>query len=199
MITLAEAAEQTGKSKSTLIRAIRKGKLSANRNEYGDYRLDPAELARVFTPVVTRHDEPHVASDTSQPMVADLLEMVKDRDSELADVRAELDDARDRLSEHREAARALMSPEDFDAKLAEVLSAEKAKQDVRAAEWKQSIEDRRLEIQQAKEEAERISEKAAADIAIVERRAAGERAIREALESRGLIARLLNRKPTPAG
>ena len=199
MITLTEAAEQSGKSKSTLIRAIRKGKLSASRNEHGDYRVDPAELARVFTPPVTRHDEPQPVVDASQPVVTDLLDMVKDRDSELAEVRAELDDVRDRLNEHREAARALMSPEDFDAKLAEALEAEKAKQEVRAAEWKQSLEDRKLEIQQARKAAEQISEKAATDIAKIERRASNERAIREALESRGLIARLLNRKPTTAG
>jgi len=158
MITLTEAAEQIGKSKSTLIRAIRRGKLSANRNEHGDYRVDPAELARVFTPSVTSHNEPQPTPEISQPVVTDLLDMVKDRDSELAEVRAELDDVRDRLNEHREAARTLMSPKDFDAKLAGALAAEKAKHDARAAEWERSIAARRQEIQQVKASAEQISE-----------------------------------------
>jgi len=50
MLTLTEAAEQTGKSKSTLTRAIKNGGLSAHRNEHGDYRVEPSELFRVYEP-----------------------------------------------------------------------------------------------------------------------------------------------------
>ena len=46
-ITLTEAVDLTGKSKSTLTRAITSGKLSANRSEDGKtYEVDEAELAR---------------------------------------------------------------------------------------------------------------------------------------------------------
>lgn len=48
MLTLAEAAERVGKSKPTLQRAIKAGKLSASRDEHGAYRIDPAELARAY-------------------------------------------------------------------------------------------------------------------------------------------------------
>lgn len=48
MITLRQAAELTGKSKSTLTRAIKAGRLSASRDATGMYAIDPAELARAF-------------------------------------------------------------------------------------------------------------------------------------------------------
>ena len=83
MLSLTEASEQTGKSKSTLNRAIKSGKLSAQRNEHGDYRVDPSELFRVFDPV--NHDAPNDSPQDNSGMVADLLDMVKDKDTELGD------------------------------------------------------------------------------------------------------------------
>lgn len=44
--TLGEAAKAAGFSKPTLSRAIKNGKLSANRLEDGSYSIDPAELER---------------------------------------------------------------------------------------------------------------------------------------------------------
>lgn len=48
MLSLKQAAEAVGKGKSTLQRAIKAGKLSAQISERGTYRIDPAELARVY-------------------------------------------------------------------------------------------------------------------------------------------------------
>jgi len=47
-LSLSQAAKLTGKSKSTINRAIKTGKLSATRHEDGTYSIDPAELARMF-------------------------------------------------------------------------------------------------------------------------------------------------------
>lgn len=47
-LSLSQAAKLTGKSKSTINRAIKSGKLSATRHEDGTYSIDPAELARAF-------------------------------------------------------------------------------------------------------------------------------------------------------
>lgn len=47
-LSLSQAAKLTGKSKSTVNRAIKTGKLSATRQEDGSYSIDPAELARTF-------------------------------------------------------------------------------------------------------------------------------------------------------
>ena len=52
-LSLREAAEQTGVSKSTVFRAIRAGKLSAARTADGNFEIDPAELFRVYAPKQT--------------------------------------------------------------------------------------------------------------------------------------------------
>jgi excisionase family DNA binding protein len=47
-LSLREAATETGTSKSTILRAIRAGRMSAERLEGGGYSIDPAELFRVY-------------------------------------------------------------------------------------------------------------------------------------------------------
>jgi len=47
-LTLGQAARLTGLGKTTLARAIKRGRLSATRTETGSYSIDAAELARVF-------------------------------------------------------------------------------------------------------------------------------------------------------
>lgn len=47
-LSLSQAAKLTSKSKSTINRAIKTGKLSATRHEDGTYSIDPAELTRAF-------------------------------------------------------------------------------------------------------------------------------------------------------
>ena len=49
--TLGTAAKATGKSKTTIQRAISKGLISADRGKNGEYSIDPAELHRVFQPL----------------------------------------------------------------------------------------------------------------------------------------------------
>jgi excisionase family DNA binding protein len=48
--SLREAAEQAGASKSTIFRAIKAGRLSATRDDDGNFAIDPAELFRVYPP-----------------------------------------------------------------------------------------------------------------------------------------------------
>jgi hypothetical protein len=50
MLNLREAAEQAGTSKSSIFRAIKSGRLSATRDDFGGIQIDPAELARAFPP-----------------------------------------------------------------------------------------------------------------------------------------------------
>src|SRR5215211_1790658 len=49
-LSLRDAAAQAGVSKTTILRAIRSGRLSAPRNDDGGYAIDPAELFRVYPP-----------------------------------------------------------------------------------------------------------------------------------------------------
>ena len=62
--TLGQAAKATGKSKTTVQRAIKTGKISAEKDDFGRYRIDPAELHRVFTPV--SDDEPEEQGETGE-------------------------------------------------------------------------------------------------------------------------------------
>jgi hypothetical protein len=48
--SLRQAAQEAGTSKSTILRAIQSGRLSATRTDDGGYSIDPAELFRVYPP-----------------------------------------------------------------------------------------------------------------------------------------------------
>lgn len=47
-LTLNKAAQTCGRSKSTLLEAIKSGRLSAPKDDKGRYAIDPAELHRAF-------------------------------------------------------------------------------------------------------------------------------------------------------
>lgn len=47
-LTLNQAAKACGRSKSTLLDAIRSGRMSAPKDDRGRYAIDPAELHRAF-------------------------------------------------------------------------------------------------------------------------------------------------------
>jgi len=197
LLTVTEAAKAVGVSRTTLYQKIKEGDLSRNSEK----QIDTADLLRVFgelrTPTVEHTvSSEHVQTDTN--LSTELLDMVQSKDAELDAMRSQLNETEQRLQEHREAAKALMSPEDFDAKLRKALDEKKVEHEAKARQWQKEIIRRQAEIDQAQEAARHISEKATADIAKIERRAAHERAIREALESRGFIGRLLNRKPVVA-
>ena len=97
MFTLGQAAKQTGISKTGIARAIKSGRLSATKEENGEYRIDPAELHRVY-PVTGGHEGESVRSATPKvdrvlqgqiDVLRELLEQVKD---ERDDLRRRLDD-----------------------------------------------------------------------------------------------------------
>lgn len=48
MLSLREAAELAGTSKSSILRAVKTGRLSATRNDQGEFKVDPAEVARAY-------------------------------------------------------------------------------------------------------------------------------------------------------
>jgi ATP-dependent exoDNAse (exonuclease V) beta subunit len=56
MLSLKQAALRVGKGKSTLQREIKAGKLSATRDEKQRYKIDPAELARVYPDDYAKHE-----------------------------------------------------------------------------------------------------------------------------------------------
>src|SRR3954463_8930068 len=49
-LSIRDAARQAGVSRSSILRAIQSGRMSAPRKDDGGYAIDPAELFRVFEP-----------------------------------------------------------------------------------------------------------------------------------------------------
>jgi excisionase family DNA binding protein len=50
-----EAAEATGKTKPTILRAIQANRIAARKDEHGRWQIDPAELHRVYRPIAAVH------------------------------------------------------------------------------------------------------------------------------------------------
>src|SRR5512132_1526806 len=46
--TLGTAAKATGRSRTSILRAIEKGKISAEKNVHGEWDIEPSELHRVY-------------------------------------------------------------------------------------------------------------------------------------------------------
>jgi hypothetical protein len=100
--TLGTAAKATGKSKPTIMRAIKTGKISAIEKTADGYKIDPAELHRVF-PLVTAEtvtsNAHNVTDETGNFIRIKELEMkleaalqrVTDKEEQLEDVRKDRD------------------------------------------------------------------------------------------------------------
>jgi excisionase family DNA binding protein len=48
VLTLLDAARRVGMTKGAVLKAIRRGKLSAIKDGQGHWRIDPAELTRAY-------------------------------------------------------------------------------------------------------------------------------------------------------
>ena len=59
MYTLGTAAKATGMTKSALSKAIATGRLSAKKNEFGRFDIDPSELHRVYPPLSAPEKSEH--------------------------------------------------------------------------------------------------------------------------------------------
>lgn len=51
MISLKQAAQSAGKTKPAILKAIKSGRISAQKNDRNEWEIDPAELHRVYPPV----------------------------------------------------------------------------------------------------------------------------------------------------
>jgi len=106
--TVGQAAKATGKSKPTISRAIKSGKISANRNDNGSYSINPAELHRVFSPVSSNSNDnaTMTQAETLNGMSALRVEIVGLREH-AAILKSERDDLRRRLDQETEERRKL--------------------------------------------------------------------------------------------
>src|SRR5512143_1870600 len=65
--TIGTAAKATGKAKSTISRDIKSGRISAQKQPDGSFLIDPAELHRVYPPIVIDNGSSNSESNDSQP------------------------------------------------------------------------------------------------------------------------------------
>ena len=110
MYTIGQAAKATGKSKSTISTSIKKGTISAVKNEDGSYSIDPAELHRVFPAASNQNGSTEQQLDDSEPsnlifQNGYLQGEVKLLREQLADKDGVIDDLRHRLDAEAEARR----------------------------------------------------------------------------------------------
>lgn len=87
--TLGEAARATGKSKATISKAIKSGRISAQKDETGTFHIDPSELHRVYPPTVSNEQEETLIGN---PVKADI-------DGTIRELQARLEAAHERLSD----------------------------------------------------------------------------------------------------
>lgn len=109
--TLGTAAKATGKSKTTIQRAIARGQISAERPEEGGYSIDPSELHRVFPRLggetVPRDSE----MDATRPRdeTPELRARIEGLEAMLARERAALDEVRADRDAWKQQATALLA------------------------------------------------------------------------------------------
>ena len=113
--TLGDAAKATGKSKTTLHRAIKSGKISATKAENGSYSIDPAELHRVFPPATVatpvaplQRNEPEQSGNTLETLRIQLEMLEKERERERALLQETIADLREDRDKWRQQATALL-------------------------------------------------------------------------------------------
>ena len=100
--TLGTAAKASGKSKATISKAIKSGRISAIKDDTGVYQIEPAELNRVYpinvdgnhdrtprTPVETPENGPSVRE--LQARLEAAHEWLADREAVIADLREDRD------------------------------------------------------------------------------------------------------------
>lgn len=133
--TLGTAAKATGKTKTAIAEAIKKGRLSAIKNDLGRYQIDPAELHRVYPPVSeqdgkddqqTEHGETQELTSKIMVLEAQLKAATELRDQ----IAAERDDFRRRLDRAEDERR------DTLAKLTALLTDQRAKPETCRPWWR---------------------------------------------------------------
>jgi len=109
--TLTQASRACGKSKATLLRAIRSGRLSADRDAVaGSWLIEESELHRVFVPGAAvpgtraNNDAPRTYERTDrtaefEARIDEMQEAARLRDDTIADLRRRLDTATEQLGE----------------------------------------------------------------------------------------------------
>ena len=97
--TLAQAAIEAGKNRSTLLRAIKNGKLSAHKQDDGSYLIDSSELFRVYdaqgTPMQMHQPAQDMHKQMQQPAQGEFIDALRAQiellKNQVADIKTDRD------------------------------------------------------------------------------------------------------------
>lgn len=98
-----EAGERIGLTKQAILKAIHKGTISAEKDDNGEWRIEPAELFRVY-PATATADDNRPATDDS----AGLRREIAFRDEKIGLLEGQLADLREDRDRWREQATRLL-------------------------------------------------------------------------------------------
>ena len=103
MLTLSQAAIEVGRTRSTLFKAIKAGKVSASKDAQGQWLIDAAELHRVYVAVNVSQGNKTTQRDIVSDIANDTSEIVfLRRENELLRQQAERD--REQIERERQQA-----------------------------------------------------------------------------------------------
>jgi pyruvate-formate lyase len=94
ILTLNQAAKASNKAKSTIVYAIKSGRLSAIKGENGNYEIDTSELFRVYQSNGLKQDEKstleHINSNIKTALLEQKLEFLEQRLNKLEQEKNEI-------------------------------------------------------------------------------------------------------------
>lgn len=110
--TLGQAAKTVGRNRTTLLRAIKAGKLSATHDEAtGSWMIEPAELYRLYPPADAHASVPpggaHLRSTGASGAIRELHARLDDKDAVIGSLERTIEDLRRRLDASDEERRKL--------------------------------------------------------------------------------------------
>lgn len=113
--TLGDAAKATGKTKPTISKAIKSGRISAIRLENGSYQIEPSELHRVYPPISETginlpYETPKNAPVNPQELIKikELEVRLEAANEKISDKEAQLDDIKQDRDKWRQQANSLL-------------------------------------------------------------------------------------------
>ena len=98
-VSLQQAVKMTGKSESTLRRDVKKGKVSAERDDRKHLRFDIAELQRAYGELKNTGDDAQSTEQGNGKAMTghDIAEIIAIKDNQIADLRNQLEKAEAQL------------------------------------------------------------------------------------------------------
>ena len=101
--TLGQAAKATGKSKTTILRALEKGKISGEKNDHGEWAIQPVELHRLYPLAEQDNGSVTVPDVTGEEQGTNTQILLENRElrAKLEATEARLGDAHDQIGDLR--------------------------------------------------------------------------------------------------